>query len=91
MSTKQSNATAIEKRIAGIGSYANLTVGITQDWTRRKDEHSNDGKGVACWTCWEADSLSDAREVESCFLDKGMKGGGGGNMANNKTTYVYIF
>jgi len=61
---------AIETRIAGIGNYANWTVGITQDPTRRKDEHSNDGKVVACWTCWEADSLSDAQDLENYFHAK---------------------
>jgi hypothetical protein len=90
MSDKNTIAAAIEKRIAGIGGYANWTVGITSDWARRKNEHSNDGKSLGCWTCWQADSLSDARQIENYFLDKGMRGGGGGNMATG-TTFVYIF
>jgi hypothetical protein len=68
--------------------YTSWTVGITNDPARRKGEHENAGKSVGLWKDWKADSEKIAREVEKYFLDKGMKGGGGGG---DKPTYVYIF
>ena len=91
MASKSSIMAAVETRIAGIAGYAYWTVGITQDCTRRKGEHDNDGKSTGCWTHWQADSLFDAQDIERYFINKGMKGGSGGNMANNTTTYVYVF
>ena len=65
------------------------TIGITTNPARRKEEHERDGN--VNWYVWEADSLSVARDVEKHFLDKGMKGGEGGDIDDRKTVYVYIF
>ena len=78
---------AIEKKRGSIG-YSAWTVGITNDPTRRKEEHQNAGKSVSSWKHWKADSEAIARDVEKYFLDKGMKGGGGGG---DKPTFVYVF
>ena len=51
--------------------------------TRRRSEHGNPDH----WHEWEAHSKQIARNVEAYFLDKGMKGGGGGDHPN----WVYIF
>jgi hypothetical protein len=91
MADQNAIAAAIEKRIAGYGSYANWTVGISNDWARRKNEHSNDGKNVACWSCWQAVSLADAQAIERHFIYKGMKGGVGGATEANKAVFVYVF
>jgi len=88
--TAQQIANAVVTRM-GNTSCSIWTVGITQDLVRRKSEHLNDKKNVTHWTQWQADSLSDAQRVESHFINKGMTGGTGGDMASSKTTYVYIF
>lgn len=77
----------IERR-KGSTSYSIWTIGITNDPERRKNEHENEGKNVKYWSHWTADSESIARKVEQHFLDKGMKGGGGGG---ENPRYVYVF
>ena len=67
-----------------VSNYAAWTIGITDDPKRRKIQHNS----PACWREWEADTEAIARNVEKHFLDKGMKGGGGGGDHPN---YVYIF
>lgn len=84
---KQELINAIEKK-KGSTEYSIWTIGITNDPDRRKGEHESDGKNVTYWKHWKADSEKIAREVETYFLDKGMKGGGGGG---NTPTWVYVF
>jgi len=72
---------AIEKIVS---TYSAWTIGITDDLERRNYEHGN----PRLWHDWKADSEAIARDVEKHFLDKGMKGGGGGGDHPN---YVYIF
>lgn len=76
---------AIEKK-RGTTSYGIWTIGITNDPKRRKDEHEADGKSIASWSDWRADTEQIARDVEKHFLAKKMKGGGGDN-----PTHVYVF
>jgi len=46
---------------------------------------------VDSWAYWEAESLSDALEIESHFINGGMKGGTDGILSPSKPIYVYIF
>ena len=48
-------------------------------------------QNVGAWRNWTADSLSDAQDIESYFIDKGMKGGTGGDLSSYRAVYVYIF
>jgi hypothetical protein len=66
-------------------------VGLTHDPTKRKQEWKDDRENVDYWMQWTADSLSAAQAVEAHFIEKGMKGGTGGNLSALYTTYVYIF
>lgn len=77
---------AIEKRVASAQrkDYSIWTIGITDDPNRRRTEHGN----PQYWMEWKADSEEIARSVEKYFLNKGMKGGGGGGDHPN---WVYIF
>lgn len=77
---------AIEQRVKSTESkkYSIWTIGVTDDPGRRKTEHDN----PQYWMQWDADSETAARNVETHFLDKGMKGSGGGP---GKADYVYIF
>ena len=78
--------------IEAIGDRGHLwTIGITNDPERRKKEHTQDGKDTKYWEMWKADSKNVAETVESHFIDKGMKGGSGGNVDGVQTVYVYIF
>ena len=67
-----------------VSNYSVWTIGITDDPERRKKEHNN----PVPWYHWRADTEAIARRVEKYFLDKGMKGAGGGGESPN---YVYIF
>jgi len=72
---------AIEKSVS---NYLAWTIGITDAPKRRKSEHGN----PRYWRYWKADTETIARNAEKYFLDKGMKGGGGGGDHPN---FVYIF
>lgn len=67
-----------------VRDYSIWTIGVTDDPIRRKSEHNNPKH----WHQWDADTETAARDVEQYFLDKGMKGGGGGP---GGADYVYIF
>lgn len=73
-------------------NYSAWTIGLTHDPLERKQQHEADGKSTLYWKRWVADSLSDAQDIESYFINiKGMKGGTGGDLSSKKTVYVYIF
>lgn len=75
---------AIEEKVS---FYRIWVVGVTNDPIRRRDEREST-KSITAWYHWIADSEQIARKVESFFLKKGMKSGGGGG---TNPTYVYIF
>ena len=66
------------------GHYSVWTIGVTDDPARRKTEHGN----PKCWHHWDANTETDARNVERYFLDLGMKGAPGGL---GRADYVFIF
>lgn len=67
-------------------------IGLTHDLDERKAYWKNTEKEtVTYWSDWIADSLSDAQDIEAYFIDKGMKGGTGGDLSSRKTVYVYVF
>jgi hypothetical protein len=72
--------------------YSVWTIGLTHDPAERNEQHEADGKSTKYWKQWVADSLSDAQDIESFFINtKGMKGGTGGVLSALKTVYLYIF
>ena len=80
-----SSELAIKAAIENIlHDYSLWTIGVTDDLVRRKTEHDNPQH----WHQWDADTEIVARNVEKYFLDKGMKGGGGGS---GRADFVYIF
>jgi len=81
MASESAIKAAIEAKVS---VYSAWTIGVTDDPDRRRGEHGN----PSIWYQWDADSEQVARNVESYFLDKGMKGGGGGG---GGADYVYIF
>ena len=73
-------------------NYSQWRVGLTHDPDERKQQHENEGRSTKHWKRWQADSVSDAGQIESHFInEKGMKGGTGGDLDARKTVYVYIF
>ncbi len=79
-----SESTIISAIEAIVTSYFVWTIGVTDNPDRRRREHDN----PRFWYPWDADSEQVARSVETYFLDKGMKGSGGGG---GRADYVYIF
>ena len=68
-------------------------IGLTHDLAERKKYWSEtEDEIVKYWSNWQAESLSDARDIESYFVDKmHMKEGAGGELSPDKTVYVYVF
>ena len=72
---------AIENIVA---VYSAWTIGVTDNPSLRRIQHGN----PVAWWQWDADTEQAARNVESYFIAKGMKGGTGGL---GRANYVYIF
>jgi len=83
----QGIANAIVSRV-GSSSFSSWRIGLAE---RKKYWSGTENENVTHWTAWQADSLSDAQQVEAHFINKGMKGGTGGDLSARKTVYVYIF
>lgn len=80
--TEQEIKTDIERFIKE--NYSIWTIGVTDRPEQRKQEHDN----PKYWHQWDASTEQVARRIESHFIAKGCKGGGGGLGDAN---YVYIF
>jgi hypothetical protein len=78
------NIERVVERSKGNDQYSKYTIGITEDWFKRKGE-LGDPPG---WDWWLADNEYVARNVQKHFLDKGMKEDTGGGQSPK---YVYIF
>lgn len=70
-----------------ITKYAIWTIGITQKPNTRKQQHGN----PKYWHIWKTNNLTAAQNTESHFINKGMKGGTGGDLHDSYITYAYIF
>jgi hypothetical protein len=85
-------ADIIEAITSKVITYSLWRIGITHDLAERKIYwRDTEKKDIDHWKDWQADSLSDAQEIEAHFINKGMKGGTGGDLSPNKDVFVYIF
>jgi len=67
-----------------VKTYSDWTIGVTDTPADRRRKHGHPSP----WYQWNADTEQAARNVEAHFIEKGMKGGTGGQ---GKADYVYIF
>lgn len=82
---------AINTKITGT-TYNLWRIGLTHDIAEHKSYWSETKKQrTSCWTDWQADSLSDAKDIESHFINKGMRGSVGGDLSAEKAVYTYVF
>ncbi len=89
--TKPQIASAITTKV-GTSGYSIWRIGLTHDLMERKKYwRDTENQNTEYWSNWAADSLSDAQDIESHFINKGMKGGTGGDLSARKTVYVYVF
>lgn len=91
MATKETIKSGIQTKVGS--NYSAYRIGLTHDLAERKSYWKDTKKqDVSYWKEWQADSLSDAQEIETYFIQtKGMKGGEGGDLSSRKTVYVYVF
>ncbi len=66
------------------GLYSKWRIGRVNDPEEAKIQHGNPDS----WRDWNATSVDDAKEVESYFIDKGMRSEGAGY---GGADFVYIF
>lgn len=91
MARKADIIAAIQKKVSTT-QYNIWRIGLTHDLDERKTYwRDTEKETVTYWSNWTADSLSDAQDIEAHFIDKGMKGGTGGDLSSRKTVYVYVF
>ncbi len=91
MATKASITSAIEAKAKGV-TYGKWRIGLTHDPAGRKKYWTETEKeNTAAWSQWQADSLSDAEDIEVHFISRGMKGGAGGDLSPRRTVYIYVF
>jgi hypothetical protein len=91
MATKKTIMDAINEKV-GKTQFSIWRIGLTHDLAERKTYwKETEKKDVSRWKSWEADSLSDAQDIENHFINKEMKGGEGGNLSARKTVYIYVF
>ncbi len=90
MATKESIIQSIKNKV-GTTQYNIWRIGLTHDIAERKRQWKDEGQDVSHWSDWEADSLSDAQDIESFFIRKGMKGGTGGDLSPRRPVFVYVF
>lgn len=90
VATKSSIIAAIQTKVGS--AYSVWRIGLTHDLDERKAywKHTKN-ESVGLWSDWKADSLSDAQDIEAHFINKGMKGGTGGDLSPFKAVYVYVF
>ena len=82
---------AIESKLS-ITQYGIWRISLTHDLEERKAHWREiEKQNVTLWSDWQADSLSDAQDIEAYFINKGMQGGVGGDLSPYKTVYVYVF
>lgn len=71
--------------------YSSWSIGITQSTQERKTRHEEDGTNTDNWEHWQANSLKDAMEVETYFINYlGMNGCPSDELNPLKVVYVYI-
>ena len=90
MASAKQIANAIVERVNGtkVLNFQAWRIGLTHDVNDRYEQWNKPQH----FLYWEADSLAEAQAVESHLIHKmGMKGGTGGDLDEDKTTYVYIF
>ena len=69
--------------------YSDFYIGITIDVERRMFSEHNVPKESTWWIYRTAESSEIARQVESYFLDKGMRGDKGGGTDASNIVYCY--
>jgi hypothetical protein len=90
MATKDSIIAAIQSKVSNY--YSCFRIGLSHDLAERKAYWKDTEKqNITFWSDWTADSLSDAQDIERHFINKGMKGGTGGDLSASKTVYIYVF
>jgi hypothetical protein len=90
MATKMRIIVEIQSRVGS--SYGIWRIGLTHDLAERKAYWEDTEKqDVTRWHEWAADSLSDAKGIESHFTNKGMGSCSGDDLSTYKAVDVYVF
>ena len=92
MATKANIIAGIEFRVGSSGSYTSWKIGLTNNAEeRRRQLKFSDDPNTDRWAEWDANSLGEAEDIKSRFVEKGMTGVEDGNVLRFKTVYVFIF
>lgn len=91
MATKASIIAGIEFKVGGSSIYSAWKIGVTHDPEERQRYWKyKEITNIDRWGYWQANSLGEAQEIESRFIEKGMTGCTGGNLSRFKPVFVYV-
>ena len=92
MAMKASIIAGIEFKVGPSMSYSLWKIGLTNNpEERRKRLRVAEVQNVDRWAEWQANSMSDAEDIELYFLEKGMSGNPTRDLSRYKAAYVYIY
>jgi len=92
MAMKASIIAGIEFKVGPSMSYSLWKIGLTNNPEERKKHlRSTEIQNVDRWSEWQANSLSEAEDIELHFLEKGMNGTPTRDLSRYKLAYVYIY
>jgi hypothetical protein len=76
----------------GFTDFDGWQIGLTQNPDKSETQWKEEGRNVSSWAAWAADSVEEAREIESYFVnEKKMKGGTPGEFSPYRVLHVFIF
>jgi hypothetical protein len=87
--TAQAIINEIESRTSG--RYNTWHIGLASNPEQRRQECEQAGERTDFWMDWRADSMEDAKEIETRYANRGMKLMTAGQLPPHRDAFVFIF
>jgi len=87
--TKDAIIADIDKRTNS--RYGSWHIGVANNPERQRDDCERNGERTDFWMDWRCDSADDAKEIETRYVNRGMKQIQGAPLASRGDAYVFMF
>jgi hypothetical protein len=71
--------------------YGSWHIGVTNNPDRQRDDCERSGERTDFWLDWRCDSADDAKDIETRYINRGMKHIQTGQLSGRGDAYVFIF